>query len=54
MSTLIAVAGKGGVGKTTFASLIVKYLASRGWDEAHTRRRRRFQQQPGHRARHQN
>ncbi len=30
MTTVIAVSGKGGVGKTTFASLIVKYLAERG------------------------
>lgn len=30
MSTIIAVSGKGGVGKTTTAALIVKYLISRG------------------------
>lgn len=30
MTTVLAVSGKGGVGKTTFASLIIKYLVEKG------------------------
>ncbi len=30
MTTVLAVSGKGGVGKTTFASLVVKYLVEKG------------------------
>ncbi|MCX5899916.1 MAG: AAA family ATPase, partial [Proteobacteria bacterium] len=30
MSTVIAVAGKGGTGKTTFAALLIRYLVNKG------------------------
>ena len=34
MAFNIAVAGKGGVGKTTFTGMLVSYLAEQGWDQS--------------------